>query len=115
MWTLIIFVTFFVLPSVFCQNLQSIDSNLTPIEARFCNEHVTKHYIRNLDLGIGPQPALVKKGEHVHVRFGVDLMKRYPPGPFTNVTIKMELSHLGMKIPCFHIDIVSRFLNVPRR
>ena len=78
--------------SIVCIISFSMCQSLEPIETKFCNENVTNHYIHNLELAIEPNPILIKRGEHVTIHLGFDLMKTFPPDPpFSNVVVETEL------------------------
>ena len=89
-----------------CFVQSTICKTIDQIEPKFCNEDFTNHYIRNLDLGfeLTDGSILIKEGEVVGIRFGIDLMKRYPPEEFSKVTLELKLTHLGIPIPCVNVD-----------
>ena len=65
-----------------------------PIETGFCNQNVTNHYIRHLDFAIGCESCnntiVIKQDELLVLHLGFDIMKKFPPGDFSNVTAKLE-------------------------
>ena len=90
---------FWVILFTYCQALD-------PIIAEFCNENVTPHYLRNLDLALEPSnPVIISKGKEIKMRWGFDLLKKYPPESFSNVTLELELVHIRDKFPKIEIPI----------
>ena len=98
--------TIFVIAGVFWIVLSTYCQALDPIIAEFCNENVTPHYLRNLDLALEPSnPVIISKGKEIKMRWGFDLLKKYPPESFSNVTLELELVHIRDKFPKIEIPI----------
>ena len=98
----------FVTVGVFWVVLSSYCQALDPIKAEFCNENVTPHYLRHLDLALEPSnPVNISKGEKIKIHFGFDILKKYPPESFSTVTFQLELFHIRDEtpIPCINVTI----------
>ena len=103
----------FVIVGVFLVLLSTYCQALDPIVAEFCNENVTPHYLRHLDLALEPSnPVIIAKGEEIKIHLGFDILKKYPSESFSNVTVQLELFHISdefpeieIPIPCINITI----------
>ena len=98
----------FVIVGVFSVLLSTYCQALDPIIAEICNENFTPHYLRNLDLALEPSnPVNISKGEKIKIHLGFDILKKYPPESFSNVTVQLELFHIRDEtpIPCINVTI----------
>ena len=102
----------FVFLGVFWVILFTYCQALDPIIAEFCNENVTPHYLRNLDLALEPSnPVIISKGGKIKIHLGFDILRKYPPEGFSNVTVELELVHIRNELPNIEIPCIKLTIN----